>query len=125
MAAAPLLWCRVAAAACRLAQAIFLPHELRIQCFVDDPAMAVYGTLEQREWLLGTLLLFWSLLGFKFNWRKGARGQEVPWIGANVKVEVRPYGVQARSLPGVLVTLSPAKLKELRDPSRTSTAARA
>ena len=74
-----------------LQRAIFLPHELCIQCFVDDPAMAVYGTLEQREWLLGTLLLFWSLLGFKFNWRKGAGGQEVPWIGANVKVEVCLY----------------------------------
>ncbi len=44
MAGAPLVWGRVAASACRLSQAIFDPSELRFQCYVDDPAVAVRGT---------------------------------------------------------------------------------
>ncbi len=37
MAAAPLVWCRVVAAASRLGQAVYKPDELCVQCFVDDP----------------------------------------------------------------------------------------
>jgi hypothetical protein len=87
MAGAPMVWCRTSAAGCRLGQACFTPQELRLQCFVDDPAMAVRGTAMQRSWLLGCLLLFWVVLGFRFNWGKGNRGQEVPWIGAQVAIQ--------------------------------------
>ena len=48
VAAAPLAWCRVSAAAARLGQARFLPNELRMQIFVDDPAIVTCGTQEQR-----------------------------------------------------------------------------
>ena len=34
--AAPLVWCRVSAAATRLGQACFLSNDLRMQIFVDD-----------------------------------------------------------------------------------------
>jgi hypothetical protein len=80
MAGAPIVWCRTSAAGCRLCQACFKPRELRIQCYVDDPALAVRGTPGQRSWLMGSALLFWVVLGFNFNGSKGARGQEVPWI---------------------------------------------
>jgi hypothetical protein len=107
MAAAPLVWCRVGAAAGRLGQSLFLPHELRIQIFVDDPAIVVRGRPEERAWLLGILLLFWAVLGFKFNWAKAHRGQSAPWIGAQVSVERRD------KIIGVLATLAPKKYEEL------------
>jgi hypothetical protein len=87
MAGAPMVWCRTSAAGCRLGQACFSPRELRLQCFVDDPALAVRGSAKLRSWLLGCLLLFWVVLGFRFNWGKGTRGQEVPWIGAQVAIQ--------------------------------------
>jgi len=108
MAAAPLVWCRVGAAAGRLGQALFLPTELRLQIFVDDPAIVTKGTSEERAWLLGVLLLFWAALGFKFNWAKASRGQTVNWIGAKVAVERRD------GVPGVFATLAPKKFEELR-----------
>ena len=43
MAGAPLIWGRLAAAACRLGQACFKADELRLQCYVDDPAVAALG----------------------------------------------------------------------------------
>ena len=52
-------------------------------------------------------------MGFRFNW-KGARGPEVPWIGANVRIGRAPYGTGAVVAAGVMVTLSPAKFKELQ-----------
>ena len=108
MAAAPLVWCRVGAAAGRLGQALFLPNELRLQIFVDDPAIVVQGTPEVRLWRLGVLLLFWSVLGFKFNWPKAHRGQTVPWIGAQITIETRDR------VQGALSTLGPKKFAEMR-----------
>ena len=114
MAAAPLLWCRVSAAGCRLAQACFGPHELRIQCFVDDPAIAVRGCEPLRKWLLGAVMLVWTVLGFRLSFRLSWRRQEVPWIGASIRLDKRPHGVHGTELPGVLVTLLPSKYQELR-----------
>jgi hypothetical protein len=90
MAGAPMVWCRTSAAGCRIGQSCFCPQELRLQCFVDDPAIAVRGTARQRSWLLGCLLLLWVVLGFRVNWSKGNRGQEVPWIGAQVAIQRTP-----------------------------------
>ena len=109
MAAAPLVWCRVGAAAGRLGQALFKPHELRLQIFVDDPAIATRGTPEVRAWNLGILLLFWAVLGFRFNWPKAHRGQTVPWIGAQLSIENRS------GIRGVLATLGPKKMAEMMD----------
>jgi hypothetical protein len=114
MAAAPLVWCRTSAAGCRLGQACFRPEELRIQCFVDDPAIVVRGSPPERSWMLGSLLLFWHVLGFRFNWGKGARGQEVPWIGATIKLDKKGYGANSTRFPGVLVSLTPGKFTELQ-----------
>ena len=91
MAGAPLIWGRVAAGACRLAQATFAPSELRIQCYVDDPAIALRGSPEIRRRLAAMLLLFWSALGLKLSFSKGTRGRCVPWIGATVKVGGRQH----------------------------------
>ena len=107
MAAAPLIWCRVGAAAARLGQACFQPWELRVQVFVDDPAITIRGPPGTRSWLLACLLLFWSCLGFVFNWSKARRGCSVPWIGAQLSLEQRSGSW------GVLATLAPSKAQEL------------
>ena len=108
MAGAPLVWCRIAAAATRIAQACFLPEELRLQVFVDDPAVAVRGSRSTRSWLIGALLLLWTTMGFRFNWGKAHRGTSVPWIGAQISVEKR------RGLWGVLAELQGRKLNEMK-----------
>ena len=108
MAAAPLVWCRVGAAAGRLGQSLFLPHELRLQIFVDDPAIVTQGTPEIRHWRFGVLLLFWSVLGFRFNWPKAHRGHTVPWIGAQVTVKTQDH------VAGVLAELNPKKFCEIK-----------
>ena len=115
MAAAPLLWGRVAAAACRIGQATFLPNELRIQCYVDDPAIAVRGDRLQRKKLVGMLLLLWLALGFRMSWAKGCMGSQVPWIGTTLSLDWRtPVGKQV-SFPGVCVQLQQNKFEELRN----------
>ena len=77
MATAPLLWGRVASAAARIAQAAFREGELRIQVFVDDPAIAIAGDESKRKRLAGMLLLIWAAPGLRINWGKGQYGQMV------------------------------------------------
>ncbi|CAK0883204.1 unnamed protein product, partial [Prorocentrum cordatum] len=113
MASAPLVWGRVGAAACRLGQAMFQPHELRIQCFVDDPAICTRGPPHQRKRLLGALLLFWAALGFRLNWKKAIRGQTVPWIGAQLELQRRWRRKCRRHAWGIQVTLAPKKFREI------------
>ena len=86
MATAPLIWGRVAAAAARIGQAAFGPNELRIQMFVDDPAVVAQGSLQQRRRSVGLLLLLWSVLGLKLNWPKGQHGSSVDWIGTSISL---------------------------------------
>ena len=107
LASAPLLWGRVAAAGCRLAQAIFLPHEFRLQCYVDDPAFAVAGTPLERRRLAAMFLLFMAILGFSFSWGKGAWGKKIQWIGVQV------YLAMHLGYPALRAELGEKKLKEL------------
>ena len=97
MTTAPLLWGRVAAAAARIAQAAFRQEEVRIQIFVDDPATAVAGSLDTQRHLVGLLLLLWSVLGLKVNWKKGQFGKKVDWIGATVSVQLHAKGPAVRT----------------------------
>ena len=106
MSTAPLLWGRVAAAAARLAQAAFLEHELWIQVFVDDPAVAIAGDESKRRRLAGMLLLIWAALGLQINWGKGQHGRSVEWIGALVLIMTHARG------PAVRVELPRKSLKK-------------
>jgi hypothetical protein len=112
MSGAPLIWGRVAASACRLAQAIYMPSELRIQCYIDEPAIVVRGSPQLRKHLLAMLFLFWAMLGLALSFGKGSRGKTVPWIGATLTIETRkhPSGLQ---WPGVTAQLQRAKFLEL------------
>jgi len=116
MAGAPLIWGRLAAAACRLGQSCFQPEELRLQCYVDDPAIAVLGSQQERNRLIIILLLLWSALGLALSWEKGSRGTSVPWIGVNFKLDKRPHQGAGRALfPGVEITVQQAKFNDLRN----------
>ena len=115
MAGAALIWGRLAAAACRIGQATFKPDELRLQCYVDDPAIAVLGSQHTRDKLIIILLLLWAALGLEFSWAKGNRGPAVPWIGATFTLDKRAHqGGGATLFPGVAVTIQQAKFAELR-----------
>ena len=102
LACGPLLWGRLAALAARLAQAVFLPKELRMQVFVDDPVIAVAGMLKERRDLFTMLVLLWAILGFSPSWKKGQLGAKVEWMVAELSL-----------LPGgVKVSLSECKTSE-------------
>ncbi len=53
----PLIWCRIAGAAARLAQGMFPDGRIRIQTYIDDPAGPVVGTLEERGDMVCCVLL--------------------------------------------------------------------
>ena len=55
----------MAAAIGRISQATFLPQELRIKIYVDDPALVVAGTEKARRRMIGQLLLLWTVLGLR------------------------------------------------------------
>ena len=80
----PTLWGRCAAFLARTGQALFSPSELLIQVFVDDTLAQAAGSSEQRGMSFAILLLWWSVLGAKLAWRKGAKGTSVDWIGASL-----------------------------------------
>ena len=106
LVSAPLLWARVAASACRLAQCMFRPHELRLQCYVDDPAFAVAGPAAVRRHLVGLLLLFWSILGLKLSWAKGSFGTDIEWIGVRMRL------ARYRGHPALRAELSEKRVKD-------------
>ncbi|CAK0883768.1 unnamed protein product, partial [Prorocentrum cordatum] len=90
--ASPLVWARVASAAARTAQALTLSGGLRLQLYVDDPALAVQGPPRACEQDFDLALLRWLVLGLRIAWKKGRhahgplRGGPCPaleheWIG--------------------------------------------
>ena len=82
----PLVWGRVAALVMRATQALFSADRARIQCYVDDPLMAIRGSAEVRAKGFLRAILFWQTLGLSLSWHKGKRGGQVEWIGAQISV---------------------------------------
>ncbi|KAF4753211.1 hypothetical protein FOZ62_017724 [Perkinsus olseni] len=78
----PLVFCRVSSCACRLAQLLYAGSELRISCYVDDPAVIVRGPSPAvRKLRMLTVLLLWEALGIPLAVEKGQRGPTMKWIG--------------------------------------------
>jgi hypothetical protein len=104
----PFSWAVTAAHAARLAQSLFLDPtppqtilhrrrstpftqqlarmRLRLNVYVDDPAVAVRGTKRQRDRSLVMLALCWLVLGFPLAMPKVQRGKQVEWIGSEFKL---------------------------------------
>ena len=70
MAAAPLVWCWVAAAGCRLCQILFRPYR-----GFSVSLTAIRGTERTSNKVI--ILLLWTQLGFRFQCRKSDRGPSV------------------------------------------------
>ena len=60
---------------------------MRIQFFVDDPAILARGSREHRTRCFVTLLLWWLALGLELSWAKIKRGSKVRWIGAMLEIQ--------------------------------------
>ena len=60
--------------------------EAFLQCYVDDPAVAMLGTPVQRRRTALTIILWWQALGLRHSWYKGKMGTTVDWIGATITV---------------------------------------
>ena len=104
----PLLWGRVAAWLMRCTAAIKSESETQLQCFVDDPLMAVQGTPRERVKRISRILLLWRALNFKVAWHKTQRGQAVEWIGA-----LYTYVYEADGTPiGVDITVTEGKVEK-------------
>ena len=68
---AGLLWGRLAAVVMRLTQSLFMPSELSLMCYVDDPLAAFLGTERIRKRNAALMVLVWEALGFKLAYAKG------------------------------------------------------
>lgn len=82
----PLAWDRVAALAMRSTHAMLKEGEAFLQCYVDDPVVAMLGSDEQRRRTALTIILRWQALGLRHSWRNGKMGTTVDWIGATITV---------------------------------------
>ena len=83
----PSVWGRVAALVMRATQALFSDKRGRLQCYVDDPILAIRGTPEKRAAGMLKAILFWQVVGLSLSWHKGSKGYKVDWIGAQLTVE--------------------------------------
>lgn len=84
--ASPLVWGRAAAYLTRGAQALFGFEELLCECYVDDPIILVLGGRRKRRRLLTIFLLWMCVLGLPMSWGKVARGRQVEWCGAEIRL---------------------------------------
>ena len=97
--ASPLIWGRFAAFLMRTGQALFLPEELLLQCYVDDPLAQLAGEADTRRANAALLLLWWRVLGPGVSWSKVAVGRSVEWIGATMEYPDDDEDVVEASLP--------------------------
>ena len=67
----PLVWCRVAAWVMRSTQAWLSNNRAQTNCFVDDPIIAIRGTVVQRRRLAMGVLLLLCYLGLRLAYEKG------------------------------------------------------
>ena len=108
--AGPLVWGRIAAYLMRLTAGMFEPGHVGLQCFVDDPIIAVRGSWRDRNLRLAAILLLWCALGFRLSWAKASRGTSVSWIGGTLS-----YVWARGELSGVEVTVQPEKIRKMAE----------
>ena len=77
----PLVWARLAAAVMRSTVALWPDNTLRVETYVDDPILTIRGDDAKRKRILGTVVLWWLVLGAQLSWEKAQRGQSCEWIG--------------------------------------------
>ena len=93
----PLAWAAVISVVMRLSQSLFAaplgdatrrsPEDVRMQLYVDDPAIALRGSDEVRDHNIAKLALCWLVLGLPLAFAKARRGRSVPWIGCQLSIK--------------------------------------
>ena len=68
----------------RLTQALFLPTEVNLMCYVDDPIAALRGDEELRRVNAAIMILVWEALGFGLAYFKGKLSSAVTCIGGTI-----------------------------------------
>ena len=93
VAAGPLIWSRLAAAATRIAQSALRAEETDINCYVDDPiVVSMASSHSQHTRHLLTYTGLWMALGLELSWSKAVRGHTLTWIGFKLSL-LGPQGV--------------------------------
>ena len=106
----PLSWAGIVSLLMRCTQGVFsctsdpANPSVRIELYVDDPAVCIRGSARVRDRLLAKTVIVWAILGFPLAFHKAKRGACVDWIGAALSV-----GVDC-----VTVSVTEGKLQELR-----------
>eukprot|EP00971_Amphidinium_carterae_P333785 6468714-Amphidinium_carterae.1 len=78
----PQVWGRTAALLARLLQGMLPPARCRLEVYVDDPELLVYGSRAERQLYFGSFVLALAAVGCKLSWHKAERGCQFVWIGA-------------------------------------------
>ena len=94
----PLLWGRTAAAIMRSTSSMLAVDRVRLECFVDDPLVAVVGMPTFRRKQILKIVLWWSALNASISWGKVSHGTTVDWIGAQIQVLAKVAVVVIRLL---------------------------
>eukprot|EP00971_Amphidinium_carterae_P152664 3025955-Amphidinium_carterae.1 len=69
----------------RVLQSLAPEAILRSELFLDDPLWQFWGSVRSRSKLLSLLLLTLGAIGMNLSWKKGARGQQIVWIGVTLQ----------------------------------------
>ena len=83
---APLIMGRLSAAIGRLVQSLFHPAAGQSQVYIDDIALMIRGTAEQRNLQLSKVLYVLAAFGVQIAMHKGERGKRVTWIGTTFEL---------------------------------------
>ena len=79
--AAPLIWCRFAAALMRVLQSVYDPHRARGQIYIDDLMWMFRGNRRRRNAMITLFCLLCGAFKVKLSWKKAKRGMVITWIG--------------------------------------------
>ena len=88
---APLTFARVIALVTRLTQGTVGTRTCRLNCYVDDPLMAICAPAAERDLAIGMVLLIWSALGLPLSLNKAKRGTDMTWT--SIRLGPSPRGV--------------------------------
>ena len=58
----------------------------KLQTYVDDPAVTIRGTKDQRDRTVATIVILWAALGFGLSYDKASRGRTISWIGLTITI---------------------------------------
>ena len=83
---APLSWSQIFGLICRCVSSVVrdpvIPDAHEFEVYVDDPILALHGTVVANQEAAALAILAWTALGVGLSFRKGQFGKRVDWIGA-------------------------------------------